>query len=198
MINRTKWTQYFSFIDHTFLKPCICLAFFYSTTLLVVRLSAMLTVFPLSFFLDLKILLQTLYLVNLTIMGRGILLSSFRFPKRCVLSISWMVIYSHKSFFTMLIISWSVSSLLFSSTPCTRRQFLLENCSWQSSVLLTWKNFSFKDVKSSFNSAIYFSFFFQSASYSSNFSFLNFMDSLTSSSCLASLIWASLVEEESS
>ena len=115
--------------DHTFLKPHISLAFFNSTTLLFVRLSVMLTVFPLSFFLVLKILLRTLYLVNLTLMGRGTLLSSFRFPKRCVLSISWMVISSHKSFFTMLIISGSVSLLFFSFTPSTRTQFLLEYCS---------------------------------------------------------------------
>ena len=106
MIKRTKETQSFPFVkqhltklsltsenkilppcDQTFLKTCISLTFFNSTTFLFVRLSVMLTVFPSSFFLVLKILLRTLYLVNLTIMGRGTLLSSLRFPKQCVLSI---------------------------------------------------------------------------------------------------------------
>ena len=121
----------------TFLKSYTSLAFFNSTTLLFVRLSVMLTAFPLSFFLVLKIILRTFYLVNLTVMGRGTLLSSLRFPKRCILSISWMIISSPKSFFTTLIISWSISWFCFSSTPCIKRQFLLEYCSWQSSVLPT-------------------------------------------------------------
>ena len=124
MIKRTKETQSFPFVkqhltklsltsenkilppcDQTSLKTCISLTFFNSTTFLFVRLSVMLTVFPSSFFLVLKILLRTLYLVNLTIMARGTLLSSFSFHIRCVLSISWMVVSSPKSFFTMLIIS---------------------------------------------------------------------------------------------
>ena len=42
------------------------------------------------------------------------------------------------------------------------------------------------------------SFSFLCASISSNFSLMNFMDSLTSSMHLAPLIWASFVEEESS
>ena len=124
--------------DQTFLKPYIYFAFFNSTNLLFVKTSVMLIVFPLSIFLVLKILLGTLYLVNLTIMGRGTLLSSLRFPNQCVLSMSWIVIFSPKSFFKMLIISWSVSSLFFSTTPCTRRQFFLKYCSWRSSVLSTF------------------------------------------------------------
>ena len=126
---------------HTFLKSYTSFAFFNSTTLLFVRLSVMLTAFPLSFFLVLTTILRTIYLVNLAVMGRGTLLSSLRFPNRCILSISWMVIFSPKSFFTMLIIhiqqSWSISWFCFSVTPWIRRQFLIEYCSSQSSVLPT-------------------------------------------------------------
>ena len=48
--------------------------------------------------------------------------------------------------------------LFFSSTPCTRRQFLLEYYSWRSKALSTWISFSFNDSESSFNSAVVFSF----------------------------------------
>ena len=78
-----------------------------------------------------------------------------------------------------------------------RRQLLLEYCSLGSKVLLTWINVSVKDAKSSFNSTIYY-FCFLSASYSPNLLFMKLMDSLMPSSCLAHLIWATLVEEESS
>ena len=92
----------------------------------------------------------------------------------------------------------SVSFFLFSFTPWRRRQFLLEYFSWRSRLLFTVSTFSFKYFTSFLRSQIYRSFYFLSASISSNFSLMNFMDSLTSSMCLAPLIWVSFVEEESS
>ena len=124
------------------LTNCIFLSlFFNSITLLFARFYVMLTFFLLSFFLVLKMPLRILYLVNLTVMGRGTLLSSLRFPKRCVLWISWIVISSLISFFIMLMIAWFVYSFFFSSTPRTRRQFLLECCFWRSKVLPNSWNF---------------------------------------------------------
>ena len=120
--------------------------FFSSVTLFFVRFS----VIFISFFLVLKMLLQFLYLVNLKIIGQETLLSSLRFPKWCVLSISWIVISSAISFSIMLMIPRSMSSLFFSLTPCTRRRFIFEDCSWQSKVM----SISFRDVKFSFNSAM--------------------------------------------
>ena len=135
----------------------------------------MLTFFPLSFFLVLKIL------------------SYLRFLKTCVLWISWMVISS--------IISYNFDNhlicvfVILSFTPCKKRQFLLDHCSWQSKILSTWIKFSLR-IPNLLLILVFFYFCFWSTFYSSIFSFMNLIDSLISSSFLAHLIWESLVEEK--
>ena len=106
--------------------------------------------------------------------------------------------FSTISFSKNSITTSSVSSFSFSFTLWIRRQFLLEYCSWQSRPLFIVSTFSFQYFTSFFRSKICRSFSFLSASISLNFSLMNFMDSLNSSTCLAPLIWVSFVEKESS
>ena len=82
-------------------------------------------------------------------------------------------------------VAWSVSSLFFPYTYSFHPSWILL---LTIKFLSTMVDFSFTNVKSSFNDAISFSFSFRSTLYSSNFSFMNLIDSLTSSSCLARLI----------
>ena len=88
----------------------------------------------------------------------------------------------------------SIFFLVFFQT----RQFLLEYCSLQSRFLSIVSTFSFKIFASFFTSKILLPFSFLSASISSNFSLLNFFNSLNPSMCLLPSISASFAEEESS
>ena len=119
----------FPSFDQTFRKPCSSLAFCNFYILVFVKLSITLVRFPFNFLLFLKILAVTLDLENSIMMGRGLLLSSFQFPKWCNLSISRCVISSTISFFNTLITTLSVFSRFSSSIPCINKQFLPEYCS---------------------------------------------------------------------
>ena len=85
------YIQRFQSLDQTFRKLCSSLAFCNFSILVFVRLSVRLTGFRFNFLLFLKIFALTLYLENLMIMGRRLLLSSFRLPKRCDLMYYFLV-----------------------------------------------------------------------------------------------------------
>ena len=113
-----------------FIRPDIPKTVFFAnfqqcSILVFVRLSVTLICFPFNFLLFLKIFALTLYLENLMIIGRGLLLSGFRLPKQCDLSIS----SSSISFFKTLITTSSMFSWFSSSIPCISKRFLLEYCS---------------------------------------------------------------------
>ena len=129
------------------------------------------------------------------IIGQGLLPVRF-FPSQWNLSMSLADNFSFISFTKKSITTSSETSFSFSFLRWIKRQFLLEYYSWRSTLLSIVSIFSFKDFASFLSSKICHSFSFLSASTSSNFLLMDFMDLLTFSMCLVPLISASFVEKK--
>ena len=140
--------------------------------------------------LFLNILLQSFYQTNLTIIGHGFSPGCPDWPILWFLSMSLGEISISKLWLIVSIIISSVVSLVSSFILCTRRNFLLECCSFWSAFFLTFPD---NVLTSDWSFPIIPFFFALSSSYSLNLSEINWTESCKSFSCLLPLICCSRV-----
>ena len=173
--------------DCTLLKVCSSLAFFNVLILIAVKLSVTPIPVLFNFSLFLYILLQVLYLVNFTIIGRGLaFFEDLGWPSLCDLSISSDLIVSS-------ILSCSVLMIFSSISSDISFHVLKGNCAVNivSAYLLLhpfrqdfYLNRYFLFFKSLISSCV----FFKSFSNSSNFLLIKLMALFMSLSCSVPLI----------
>ena len=129
-----------------------------------------------------------LYLLNLIISVWPFLRALFLLPIRCVRSISDGWISSPRCSLIMFIDKVSVSSFWFSSTPCIKRQFCLEYCSYSSTCTKRLLTLSVNSLTCVWSFIISSSLAFLSFSYSSNLSDISWTESDKYDSCFSPLI----------